>query len=210
MRVGLYLLHCGVALSPTPLPSPSSNGVRRALELRSSLIGPQSGDWTRRMGSSAWRTLDQHFISSVLSPYEWVREFSGGSSTTIVALLEDVELNEEFIIQACGGDENKIEMMKELIQERSEQRLLEISNEIDKYFTAPYIIIIVGAFDLLSWWKSNTKEFPILSQIVKDIFAIPTSTIASKNAFSLGRRVVDPFRTSFTPKMVDALVCTSD
>ena len=39
---------------------------------------------------------------------------------------------------------------------------------------------------------------------------IPTSTVASENAFSLGRRVVDPFRASLTPRMVEALVCTSD
>ena len=116
----------------------------------------------------------------------------------------------EYIIQACGGDENKIEMMKELIQERREQRLLEISNEVDKYFAAPYISLVVGGFDLLNWWKSNIKEFPILSQIAKDIFVIPTSTVASENAFSLGRRVVDSFRASLTPKMVEALVCTSD
>ena len=63
-------------------------------------------------------------------------EYRKGSSTTIGAPLEDVELNEEFIIQACGGDENKIEIMKELIQERRAQSLLEISNEVDKYFAA--------------------------------------------------------------------------
>ena len=124
-------------------------------------------------------------------------EYRRGSSTTIGALLEDVELNEEFIIQVCGGDENKIEMMKELIQEMREQRFLEISNEFVKYFAALYISIIVGGFDLLSWWKSNTKKFPILSQIAKDIYAVPTSTVASENAFSLGRRVVDPFRALF-------------
>lgn len=34
--------------------------------------------------------------------------------------------------------------------------------------------------------------------------------VASENAFSLGRRIVDPFRASLTPRMVEALVCTSD
>ena len=77
--------------------------------------------------------------------------------------------------------------------------------------TSPLLIsIVVGGFDLLNWWKSNTKEFSILSQIAKDIFAIPTSTVASESAFSLKRRVVDPFRAPLTPKMVEALVCTSD
>ncbi|CAH9103160.1 unnamed protein product [Cuscuta epithymum] len=46
--------------------------------------------------------------------------------------------------------------------------------------------------------------------IEKDIFAIPSSTVASESAFSLGKRVVDPFRSSLSPKMVEALVCTND
>ena len=43
----------------------------------------------------------------------------------------------------------------------------------------------------------------------QDIFVTPISTVASENVYSLGRRVVDPFRASLTPKMVEALVCTS-
>ncbi|KAG6394656.1 hypothetical protein SASPL_145245 [Salvia splendens] len=35
-------------------------------------------------------------------------------------------------------------------------------------------------------------------------------TVASKSSFSLGKRVVDPFRTCLSPKMVEALVCTID
>ncbi|KAG6537852.1 hypothetical protein ZIOFF_002955 [Zingiber officinale] len=65
-------------------------------------------------------------------------------------------------------------------------------------------------FDILEWWKGNTTTFPVLSKIAKDICSIPSSTVASENAFSLGRRVVDPFRASLHPKMVEALVCTSD
>ncbi|CAL8161354.1 unnamed protein product [Prunus armeniaca] len=65
-------------------------------------------------------------------------------------------------------------------------------------------------FKLLNWWKGNESRYPILSKIAKDIFAIPSSTVASENAFSLGKRIVDPFRGSLTPKMIEALVCTSD
>lgn len=34
--------------------------------------------------------------------------------------------------------------------------------------------------------------------------------MASENSFSLGSQVVDPFRASLTPKIVESLVCTSD
>lgn len=63
-------------------------------------------------------------------------------------------------------------------------------------------------FSVLHWWKSNCTKYRILSTIVKDVFAIPVSTVASKFAFSTEGRIIDPFRSSLTPEMVEALVCT--
>ncbi|KAL9659080.1 hypothetical protein QQ045_009618 [Rhodiola kirilowii] len=44
----------------------------------------------------------------------------------------------------------------------------------------------------------------------EDISAGPAPTVASESAFSLGSRVVDPFRATLTPKMVEGLVCLND
>ncbi|KAG6485369.1 hypothetical protein ZIOFF_053906 [Zingiber officinale] len=83
---------------------------------------------------------------------------------------------------------NKLQMMKVIVKklgaQNEEEQLQEISNEVDKY--------------------------PILSMIAKDVLSIPCSTVASESTFSLGKRIVDPFRSSLSPKMVEALVCTSD
>lgn len=65
-------------------------------------------------------------------------------------------------------------------------------------------------FQLLAWWKENSPRYPILSRIAKDVCAVAASTVASEYAFSLGKRILDPFRSSLTPKMVEALVCMSD
>ena len=43
-----------------------------------------------------------------------------------------------------------------------------------------------------------------------DILAVPVSTVASELAFSTGGRILDPFRTSLTPKIVQALMCARD
>lgn len=65
-------------------------------------------------------------------------------------------------------------------------------------------------FDILAWWKVNSSRFPVLSQLARDVLAIPVSTVASEAVFSTTGRILDDFRTSLTPFMVQALVCTQD
>ncbi|XP_050216467.1 zinc finger BED domain-containing protein RICESLEEPER 1-like isoform X2 [Mercurialis annua] len=64
--------------------------------------------------------------------------------------------------------------------------------------------------DVLTWWKQNAQRFPVLSRLARDILAVPISTVASESAFSTGGRVLDCFRSSLTPKIVEALICTQD
>ncbi|XP_050214084.1 zinc finger BED domain-containing protein RICESLEEPER 2-like [Mercurialis annua] len=67
-----------------------------------------------------------------------------------------------------------------------------------------------GDFDILRWWKLNSERLPILSRLARDVVAIPVSTVASESAFSTSGRVLDAFRSSLTPKIVEALVCCQD
>ena len=65
-------------------------------------------------------------------------------------------------------------------------------------------------FDILGWWKVNSMKFPILTKIARDILSAPVSIVASQSAFSTGGRILDPFRSSLKPKMVEALICTKN
>lgn len=64
--------------------------------------------------------------------------------------------------------------------------------------------------DVLFWWKSNSLKYPILSRMARDVLAIPVSTVASESAFSTGGRILDPYRTSLSPKVAEALICTQN
>ncbi|KAK9932605.1 hypothetical protein M0R45_019835 [Rubus argutus] len=109
-----------------------------------------------------------------------------------------------------GVADYEAEILADLMQESLEEQHDMISKEVDKYLTDRNVSPLTRGFDVAQWWRVNASVYPILSKLAKDIFAIPSSTVASENAFSLGKRVVDPFRSSLTPQMVEALVCTSD
>ncbi|XP_030939787.1 zinc finger BED domain-containing protein RICESLEEPER 2-like [Quercus lobata] len=52
--------------------------------------------------------------------------------------------------------------------------------------------------------------YVILFEVARDVIAIPVSTIASESAFSMGGRVLDPFRSSLAPKTMEALICAQN
>ncbi|KAK9076983.1 hypothetical protein SSX86_005318 [Deinandra increscens subsp. villosa] len=63
-------------------------------------------------------------------------------------------------------------------------------------------------FDILKWWKYNESRYPTLVKMGKDILAIPISSVASEAAFSIGGRVIEPCRSSLSPQIVKALICS--
>ncbi|KAI8540323.1 hypothetical protein RHMOL_Rhmol09G0253900 [Rhododendron molle] len=84
------------------------------------------------------------------------------------------------------------------------------SSEVDKYLNDLCERKDIPDFDVLLWWKNNSNKYPILSQLARDVLAMPVSTVASKSAFSTGGRVLDPFQSSLSPSMVETLVCTQN
>uniref|UniRef100_A0A1S4CEB8 Zinc finger BED domain-containing protein RICESLEEPER 2-like n=1 Tax=Nicotiana tabacum TaxID=4097 RepID=A0A1S4CEB8_TOBAC len=65
-------------------------------------------------------------------------------------------------------------------------------------------------FNILGWWKLNSPRFPTLAEMTRDVLAIPISSVASESTFSTSGRILDPFRSSLTPRLVQALVCVQD
>ncbi|WOG90914.1 hypothetical protein DCAR_0310161 [Daucus carota subsp. sativus] len=83
-------------------------------------------------------------------------------------------------------------------------------SEVDIYMSDAIERNLGDDFNILQWWKMSSVKFPILSQVAKNVLGMPISTVASESAFSTGGRVIDPFRSSLTPKTAEALICTQD
>ncbi|KAJ9544820.1 hypothetical protein OSB04_024527 [Centaurea solstitialis] len=79
-------------------------------------------------------------------------------------------------------------------------------SELELYLSEP-LINDDDDFDILQWWKMNSARFPNLSRLARDVLALPISTVASESTFSTSGRVLDSFRSSLTPKIVEALLC---
>ncbi|KAM5546469.1 zinc finger BED domain-containing protein RICESLEEPER 2-like [Rosa sericea] len=83
-----------------------------------------------------------------------------------------------------------------------------VESEVDRYLLDPFEKPPRAAeFSILLWWKLNGSKYPNLQLVAKDVFAIQVSTVASESCFSTGNRVIDPYRSSLTPKSVEALIC---
>ena len=64
---------------------------------------------------------------------------------------------------------------------------------------------------LMFWDGGMSIAYGFLSsKLAREVFAIPTSTIALESAFSIESHVLDAFRSSLTHKMVETLICTQD
>ena len=50
----------------------------------------------------------------------------------------------------------------------------------------------------------------MLSKMARVVLAVPVSIVASELAFSTGRCILDPFRSSLSPLMIQNLVCAQN
>ncbi|XP_061340052.1 zinc finger BED domain-containing protein RICESLEEPER 1-like [Gastrolobium bilobum] len=82
--------------------------------------------------------------------------------------------------------------------------------QLELYLEDPRIDRRNISLDVLSYWKANQFRYPEVAAMARDIFGIPISSVASESAFSVGGRVLDQYRSSLKPDIVEALICTRD
>uniref|UniRef100_A0A3Q7I3R1 HAT C-terminal dimerisation domain-containing protein n=1 Tax=Solanum lycopersicum TaxID=4081 RepID=A0A3Q7I3R1_SOLLC len=94
---------------------------------------------------------------------------------------------------------NSLRTKLHMKKQKNDSGSLGVKSELDKYLLEDQEPESED-FDILSWRKVNSPRFPVLSQLARDVLAISMSSVASECAFSTGGRILDPFRSSLTPK----------
>ena len=79
-------------------------------------------------------------------------------------------------------------------------------DEVAKYFMESSEKENDKTFNILAWWKYNSNKYSILSQLAWDVLVVHVSTVAFESAFSMQGRILDSFRSSLVPEMVQSLM----
>ncbi|KAK4481960.1 hypothetical protein RD792_012873 [Penstemon davidsonii] len=81
--------------------------------------------------------------------------------------------------------------------------------ELDQYLEES-LLPRVHEFDVIGWWKLNSRKYPTLSKMARDILSIPVCTVPAASVFDTVRKEMDSYRCSLRPETVEALICAKD
>ncbi|KAG8490887.1 hypothetical protein CXB51_014711 [Gossypium anomalum] len=130
-----------------------------------------------------------------------------GSSNVSDKNPVDSSLDEHNVNSAdFGGDFDESDDYKRYLNESSTRSE---KSQLDIYLEEPELELN-SQIDVLDYWSKSSVRYNELSLLARNLLAIPISTVASESAFSMGKKVITPLRSSLKPKMVQAVVCLDD
>ena len=147
-------------------------------------------------------------IEHLFKQYVKKAHIGGGSSSSCTDYTSGSETESQSRSTSLGLSQNKFALNK-YRRFRGSQNLMENRSELEKYYLED-VETPSFEFDLLTWWKVNSTKYPILVRVARDVLAIPITTVASESAFSSGGQVLDSYRNSLAPSMVNALICAQN
>lgn len=93
---------------------------------------------------------------------------------------------------------------KQLVQSNSRS----VKSDLDLYLEEP-VLPWRDDFNVLSWWRTASPRYPILSRVARDFLAIPISIATSYEAFyTEPREVEERIVSAAGPEMINVLMCT--
>jgi hAT family C-terminal dimerisation region len=85
-------------------------------------------------------------------------------------------------------------------------------SEIDQYLDGP-LVDWNGLDDpnwVLRWWKANSLQYPIISQVARDNLPIPPAEVDCEHLFSTSRDLLGLRRHPMSPETMKAVLLVRD
>ena len=82
-------------------------------------------------------------------------------------------------------------------------------SELTSYLEDKTHPIMDPNFRVVDWGRFNAHRYPIMAKMAKKFLTIPATSVSSESTFSTSGRILDDYRSSLSPNMVEALVCAS-
>lgn len=160
---------------------------------------------------------------SLLMCFEWLLGTTGQVCEDKVALVMDLlrDLIIEYHVEVVEDEEttdsaapstSNMEFLSSFsarVASTKPESML-FKSELERYLEDGLVPLDTKGFNILDWWKVAGSRYPTLRRIAKDIYAIHVTTVASESAFSTSGRVLSEHRSSLTPQMIEALMCSQD
>ncbi|ESQ35277.1 hypothetical protein EUTSA_v10009614mg, partial [Eutrema salsugineum] len=134
---------------------------------------------------------------------------------------EDQQLGDSSQAQPMAEEEHMFFTGDVLLQEGStlvtigeslsdfDNYMSDIKTELNQYLDET-LIPRSEDFDVLSWWRLNSNNYPVLSKMAADLLSIPFSTVSPDCVFDTEVKQMDNYRTSLPRVTLEALLCTKD
>lgn len=90
-----------------------------------------------------------------------------------------------------------------------EMYMSDMKTELDQYLEE-ILIPRSEDFNVLSWWRVNSTNYPTLSKMAADLLSVPFSTVSPDSVFDTEVKQMDNYRTSLPGETLEALLCTKD
>ncbi|XP_057522450.1 zinc finger BED domain-containing protein RICESLEEPER 1-like [Amaranthus tricolor] len=107
---------------------------------------------------------------------------------TIVSCVTDqTQMEEDLDYKVFLSKKRKVDDEKTELELYLEEKTLDFSSK----------------FDVLAYWSTRVDRYPHLACLARDILAMPISTVPSESVFSMGKKLINPWRASLGQKTIE-------
>ncbi|CAF3389170.1 unnamed protein product [Rotaria socialis] len=174
-----------------------------------------------------WIPQDEHYLATILHPNFKQFDKNPYDKSTAMKLLQN-EINNQTkslsslvsldascstsiattVSKVSSGENNVEKRKKNLLSLCFDDRRPSMSNmdEFTSWMSCNLTLDDKENDDLLGFWSKNSLSFPIISTIVRDIFAISASNTTVERTFSISKNLITDKRTRLGTEKVNQMI----